>query len=113
VVVDGDETGKHVVAKLRAKYSTWPAGHFATFERSNFEFYYPERFRNQAAAALNKPHNKKPDAKKALCDEVQGWCDASPDQARTEFEASASEVIDILRGIEKKLLGDRPGMHCQ
>jgi AAA domain, putative AbiEii toxin, Type IV TA system len=104
VVVDGDASGKKVVNGLREKYPSWPEEHFRAFTRSDFELYYPERFADEVAAALAQSNKQaKREAKRALCDQVKGWCDSSPEDAKVEFAKSATEVIELLREIEAKI----------
>lgn len=104
VVVDGDDAGKEIVTNLQVKYRSWPTEHFMTWSQANFEHYYPARFAKQVEDALGKTHDEKRTAKKRLLDEVKAWCDANPEEARTELEASAADIIRVLRGIERDLL---------
>lgn len=104
VVVDGDETGKEVVARLQAKYKDGPPDHFTTWSQPDFERYYPPRFADRVAEAPTKNHDAKRKAKKRLLDEVKAWCEADPEEAKAEFEQSAAEVIEVLRQIEADLL---------
>jgi AAA domain, putative AbiEii toxin, Type IV TA system len=105
VVVDGDDEGKKVVAGLRRDYKSWPADHFTTWTQPDFERYYPARFDGQVKALLAKRHDDKPAPKKALVDKVKAWCNANPEEAKGEFELSATEVIEKLREIDKALRG--------
>ena len=103
VVVDGDETGERVVANLQREYSSWAPEHFKTFSQPDFERYYPKRFAGDVEQVLAQSHRNKREAKRLLLEKVRQWCDAVQDEAKQEFERSASEVIDILRSIEQKL----------
>lgn len=107
LVLDGDETGKMIIGKLQGKYGSWPAEHFRTFEKTDFELYYPEKFSEQVAEVLSRKHDDKPAAKKQLVEKVKQWCDESKDEAKAAFEQSASEVIDLLKEIETALAGPK------
>ncbi|GAA4590148.1 hypothetical protein GCM10023194_46290 [Planotetraspora phitsanulokensis] len=105
VVVDGDESGKSIITKLQKKYgNAWPTDHFRAFSEADFERYYPERFASKIDEALAKSHNDKPAAKKSLLEEVKRWCDEDP-AAKTAFEKSAHEVVELLKSIEFALFG--------
>jgi predicted ATPase len=105
VVVDGDVTGIKVVKQLRAKYPSWPAEHFRTLSKPDFEHYYPKRFKADVDDVLALTHDAKKPEKDKLTEKVKAWCDKSPDEARREFEGSAAEVIELLREIEQKVFG--------
>jgi hypothetical protein len=105
VIVDGDSEGKKVITGLQAKYKDWPPDHFTTWSQPDFEHYYPAQFADQSKAALTKQHDEKRKAKKQLLDEVKAWCDANPEEAKTEFEKSAAEVIERLTKIDHALRG--------
>jgi hypothetical protein len=47
-LVDGDESGKQVVQKLRTQYASWPQENFSCWEKEEFESYYPERLQDKA-----------------------------------------------------------------
>ena len=105
VVADGDDSGKRVVEQLHAKYKSWPADHFKTWSKTDFEFFYPSVFDQQVKEALGKRGDEKRQAKKDLLDEVKTWCDANPDKAKAAFEKSAAEVVSLLMEIETALFG--------
>lgn len=105
VVIDGDDGGKRVVKALRAKYNGWPAEHFKTLVQTDFERYYPKRFKAEVDALLALHHDKKPTPKRDLLNKVKEWCKAEPEEAKREFEQSAAEVIAILKAIEAKVAG--------
>jgi hypothetical protein len=108
VVIDGDERGQAIVARLREKYgATWDASRFRTLSEANFEAYYPPRFADERTAALAEPDARgQRERKRALLEKVRGWIEEDPDQARAEFEASAAEIIQILGTITTELFGD-------
>lgn len=104
VIVDGDASGRKVVADLRASFSAWPADRFAHWERESFELYYPQRFKEQVDAALREAdRRKRKEAKARLLLELLAWIEKDETQAKAEFEASAAEVIDKLRHIEQQV----------
>ncbi len=110
VIVDGDEPGQKVVSRLRQTYEKkgWNVGHFIALTETDFENYYPSRFKEKAMVAL-ATHGKdqKRDAKRNLLDEVKAWAKENPDTAREEFEISAAEVIGHLRAIEAEFVSSR------
>lgn len=106
VVIDGDRIGTQAIADLKTKYmpSGWHEQNFSNFSKNNFEEYYPASFQSEAQAALQLTgKQQKRQAKKALLQKVLDWIASSPQQAKSEFEQSAKEVIDILKDIDRKL----------
>lgn len=103
VVVDGDASGQEVVEKLKAKYTAWPADRFRVFSKERFEDYYPQRFQQQIDDAFGKPKREQQEAKSALRQEVQDWCDQNRELAKKELAQSAAEVIQVLQEIEAAL----------
>lgn len=85
--------------------SRWNEANFSTWEKHDFEEYYPAHFTQRATEvlALSDRHAKRT-AKKALLDEVREWCDKqTEDDLRSAFSDSAGEVIEKLRVIEAEL----------
>jgi predicted ATPase len=104
VIIDGDSRGRGIIERLRAKYVTWDPNHFIALTRSDFEAYYPERFAEARASALQEPDRQvKRERKRELLEQVRAWCEQEPADAKAEFETSAVEVIEILGGIETAL----------
>lgn len=104
VVLDGDEVGVEAISRLKATYSTWPADHFRSWSRSEFEHYYPRRFATATSSALFEPNREiRRAAKKRLLESVLEWIAEDDATARSEFESSAAEIIDLLREIERSL----------
>jgi AAA domain, putative AbiEii toxin, Type IV TA system len=102
VMVDGDPSGQKIIDDLKQRYmpSGWAEDKFIKFSKENFEDYYPGRFAEKAQAALAiRDKQSKRAAKKALLDEVLAWIKSDQEQAKSEFEASAAEVIAILKAI--------------
>jgi AAA15 family ATPase/GTPase len=100
VVVDGGETEKKITDDLKNKYKSWKEDRIIQFAEHDFEKYYPQQFQEQVSNILTKSGDDKRKAKKELLDEVKKWYGENPDLAREEFEKSALEVINILKGIE-------------
>lgn len=103
VIADGDDSGKEVIQRLSGKYRSWPPEHFRTWAENDFERYYPARFSTEIDAALSKSGQEKRRAKEALLSDVKRFCDEHADDAKRDFEASASEVISVLQEIERHL----------
>jgi predicted ATPase len=100
VVVDGGETEKRITNDLKNKYRSWKEDRIIQFAEHDFEKYYPRQFQEQVSDILTKSGDDKRKAKKELLDEVKKWYRENPDLAKEEFEKSAMEVINILKGIE-------------
>jgi hypothetical protein len=107
VVVDGDEAGKNVIQELKEDYATeqggWNEGNFINLNETDFERYYPERFRTNVNNVMSLSHDAKPAAKRALLQEVLDFIEKDRETAKEEFAQSADEVIKILRAIEESL----------
>jgi predicted ATP-dependent endonuclease of OLD family len=102
VLVDGDESGKQVVEKLRAKYASWPGENFSSWSKEEFESYYPERFQGQVATIkLTSDAARRRELKNNLLQEVIDWIIQEPQAARQEFEKSAADVIERLTKISE------------
>lgn len=101
VVVDGDAVGIAAIEKLRARYAgAWSERHFRTWSQPSFEYYYPEQFQSSVAAVLQVPDKQaRREAKAALLQEVLDWIADDHTAARTAFEVSCAEVIDLLREV--------------
>lgn len=100
VVVDGGDNEKKITDDLKNKYKSWKEDRIIQFAEHDFEKYYPQQFQEQVSDVLTKSDNDKRKAKKDLLDEVKKWCRENPDLAKEEFQKSALEVINILKGIE-------------
>jgi len=104
IYVDGDESGNKTINKLRQKFNTWNPNHFNTFSKPNFEEYYPARWKERVNEALNKQDKKSRfKAKGELVNEIMTWTKANKREARKEFKESASEIIEILKNLEKTI----------
>lgn len=104
VIVDGDPPGAELIQKLKQKYGSWHDQQLMTFERVNFECYYPEVFsdRVEALNAIDDRQVLRVEKTKLLSD-VMAWLDEDS-SARDALEISANEVIRKLRVIEGCLL---------
>jgi predicted ATPase len=100
VVVDGGDNEKKITDDLKNKYKSWKEDRIVQVTEHDFEKYYPPQFQEQVNDTLTKSDNDKRKAKKELLDEVKKWYRENPALAKEEFQKSASEVINILKGIE-------------
>jgi predicted ATPase len=101
VVLDGDEAGQEAARRLREQFKTWPPDRFRNLSSGSFEAYYPRRFRGDVAAlAALHDSRARSRAKGALAARVAQWAADSPEEARTELAASASEVIELLKRVQ-------------
>lgn len=103
VIADGDNAGLESIKRLQAKFKSWPDDHFLNFTKSNFEEFYPARFKEMVNAAFSLNGSKKQKAKEKLIGDVMEWALKNRDEAMKAFEASASEVIKVLQQISKSL----------
>lgn len=104
VLIDGDETGRAIVDRLRNRYSSWTPDRFECLNQEQFELYYPDIFKEQAQAALALSGRERRQAKKALLEDVRAWLDEDPERGQVALEESASRVIDHLQRIEQHLV---------
>jgi len=106
-VVDGDDAGKKVIQELKEEYATeqggWHQSNFINLNETDFEKYYPERFRTKVDNILSLSPDAKPVAKRSLLQEVLDFIEKDRETAKEEFAQSADEVIKILRAIEESL----------
>jgi dihydroxyacetone kinase len=102
--VDGDEAGGKIALKLRERYASWDAGRFGQFAEAQFELYYPAVFSSRVdeVLAIGDKRDKR-EAKRKLLNDVLAWLNADSQRAREALEASAHEVIEFLRQIEKEM----------
>jgi predicted ATPase len=105
VIVDGDETGRSVIERLRTNFADWPSDHFRYWTRNDFELYYPHEFADRTRQVLEiSDRRKRQKEKKALLDQVISWIAEDEQSARDAFAESAADVISILKGIEAELV---------
>jgi len=107
VVLDGDEGGRKVIQELKDEYAnekgTWNETNFINWQESNFERYYPARFKIEVDRVLSLPHKEKYEGKKVLLKTVLDFIEENREAAKEEFAQSAQEVIKVLQEIEEKL----------
>jgi hypothetical protein len=106
VVLDGGEEEKKVIDKLKVHYtlSGWQEDNFLQFTQHDFEQYYPQKFQDQVDSILQMPNNlSRQECKKNLLAKVETWIKEDDERAKTAFQESASEVIQILQRIESTL----------
>jgi len=106
VIVDNDLNGKKVIRKLKSAFaaSEWNENTFQNFSKSNFEEYYPKRFKKDIDKVIKMKHGSpKQEAKKKLLKKVLDWADKNKTESKKQFKKSAKEVIEILKSIEKQI----------
>jgi hypothetical protein len=98
VLADGEQSGEAAIEALRLKYPAWRQDAFLTFDRPDFELYYPEAFQEEVAAILSTGNSQtKRELKRDLLKRVLDWARSDEGTAKTQFQASASSVIEQLQ----------------
>lgn len=99
VRVDGDDSGRDLVAKLRSDFSDWPQDRFQTFSAGQFENYYPAPFAEERRAAFEITDKQaRRQAKRDLLSRVLAWLEEDEQRGKAALRDSAAEVIaDLLR----------------
>lgn len=104
VFVDGDESGKEIIVRLKTSYKSWDASRFQCFDNAQFENYYPEFFIDQVQSVLAIEDRKsKKEAKLKLLNDVKAWLDEDKSRGKEALKESAKEIITHLKNIEKTL----------
>jgi len=104
VLVDGGDDEAKIIDKLKNKYKSWNQDRFCQFKQHDFEKYYPEIFQARVdEVLLIQDKDEKRKAKASLIEEVKSWFKANKALAIEAFGKSASEVIEILKEIEKSV----------
>lgn len=107
VVIDAGTKESEAISRLRSKFSgpdKWPESAFGQWTKHDFEEFYPGRFAEEVKRVLSIQNKRdKQLAKKLLRAQVTEWALAEPVLAESEFAATASEVIELLRRIESSL----------
>lgn len=104
VLIDGDDEGHRIIARLRERYSTWNVDRFRCLNEKQFERYFPRRFTDRVENIFkitNKQERR--EAKRILLDEVRMWLDANEVPGRAELAESAAPVIEVLQQIQAQL----------
>lgn len=108
VLVDSGDEEKTIIDKLKEYYlkHDWHENKFRQFTEHDFEKYYPTTFKTEeeinTILTIEEKQAKRV-AKKGLLEELITWINADEGRAKTAFQKSAKEVIDILKEIEKEL----------
>lgn len=106
VVVDGDESGREAVRKLRSSFKGWNPENFRNWDKGCIEEYFPALFSERVSQVLTMPDKgAKRRAKSSLLKDVLSWIEANEGEARESFKESADGVISHLRIIESQLKG--------
>ena len=101
VFVDGDDSGKGVIERLKESYKKWDISKFQTFNQTDFEYYYPEIFSEEIKKILEiKDAKVKRDAKNGLLNDVRAWLDEDKTRGKNALKISAKEIINHLKTIE-------------
>lgn len=102
---DGGDAGVAIIIRMRASFPSLNEESLSTFEKAQFEHYYPEQFQKAANEVLAiEDKQKKRRRKTALLQEVLDWTAANADDARAAWEISAHEPIQLLHSIQHKIL---------
>jgi len=106
VLVDGGETEKSVICKLKEQYkgSGWSDDRFRQLQHHDFEEYYPDRFAGAAREVIKlSDKSARREAKKKLLQEVETWIAGNHNDAKKAFAKSAAEIVCILTEIQTAL----------
>jgi predicted ATPase len=105
VIADGDDAGRVAANQLVQRYSAWPQDRFRTHSRANIEAFYPPRFAERIVALGREGDGRRRSALKGeLVQELRAWAISSP-EAEGELAESASDLIELLRSIERSVSG--------
>jgi hypothetical protein len=98
VRVDGDEAGTRAVEKLRSLFSDYESYAFGTFNKEQFELYYPELFQDDVKDVLAiYDKQARRERKSDLLKKVVEWTKANQSSAVAEWKESAKEPIEFLK----------------
>jgi hypothetical protein len=87
VRVDGDDAGKTVASSLKGKYRDWPEDRINSYPAEQFEYFYPEVFADEIAAALAiKDRQVRRQAKRELLEQVRAWLDDDFQRGKSALE---------------------------
>jgi predicted ATPase len=104
---DGDEKGVEVVNKLKSTFPRLNQEALRTFEKAQFEYYYPQCFHKAVASVLAiKDKNVRRKKKAELLQGVLDWTESNKDEARAAWSVSANEQIELIQTIRAKILTD-------
>jgi predicted ATPase len=105
VIVDGDEKGRAVLAKLKEKFKSWRDDKFYALQETDFENYYPKQFAEEVRDLLKLSHGSEKQRRKAdLLRRVADWlASLDVEDAKKAISESAQEPIAILQKIEESI----------
>ena len=104
VRADGDEAGRNVIEKMRLVFPNLGADALASFERQQFEHYYPPQFAEAVQQTLGIEDKKiRRQAKTDLLNQVVEWTANHSEEAKAAWAESAAEIVTILKSIAKKI----------
>ncbi|MFT3988914.1 ATP-dependent nuclease [Aestuariivirga sp.] len=105
---DGDEAGKGAIYEIRKTFADLDDNALNTFSQPQFERFYPSQFSDAANEVLILEDKKQKRQRKAqLLQEVLSWSAANKAEAKTAWETSAAEPIELLRLIQDKLAAQK------
>jgi len=110
VVIDSGVEEEKIISRMRSDYAKngWHQNQFLQFNESDFERYYPERFRDEVNEILNiSSKQEKRTRKRELLEKVIGWIEENHDHAKDEFFKSTGEIIEILGKIQAVLVSTK------
>ncbi|MCC6841444.1 MAG: AAA family ATPase [Saprospiraceae bacterium] len=115
VIIDGGEKEKIIINKFRKHYDKngFSKNNFIQLSKHDFEQYYPSRFKADADKVIDMPKDTEDEielrkqSKSELLNSVISWAGTNYEEAKKEFESSASEIIEILRDISAELHAKR------
>lgn len=106
VILDAGDKESQVIAEFHKCFKDKVSlNRFSQFSEHDFEEYYPSIFDSDFQKIKEcKDGKEKSNLKKELLLKVIDWINSNSELARSEFENSASEVINKLKEIESELL---------
>jgi AAA domain, putative AbiEii toxin, Type IV TA system len=108
VVVDGDDVGLEVLARLRSKFPDDRHSRFRSLSKHAFEHYYPNAFSDRVTTALSiTDQSQRREAKRQLLLDVIVWLREDEERGRTALRDSAVDVINLLSEISTSLPWNR------
>jgi hypothetical protein len=104
VRVDSDPAGIRAVEALRNKWPSWSIDQIKSFNKEQFELYYPQEFSEKITDVLAiADKSALRIAKRGLLKEVMAWLDSDPARGKEALAKSAGTVIADLEMIEGKI----------
>lgn len=101
---DGDDAGNDVVKKLKGKFPKLTEKQLTVFSKPQFEHFYPDIFTEKVKIALAYEDKKvRGAAKLTLLTEVLDWTRSNLVEAKSAWQISAAEPIELLNLISASL----------